>query len=70
MTTEVEAREILLDCLDCGAELILVGAIDLGHKVTCPECGTVMEVVGLDPMEVDWIYDEPEYEDEGDTEDW
>ena len=34
----------------------------------CPECGTRMEVVELDPVQVDWVYDEPEYEYE--KEDW
>jgi hypothetical protein len=30
-----------------------------------------MEIVGLDPIEVDWIYDEPEYEqDEEQETDW
>ena len=69
MTTEIEARESLVDCLDCGAELALIGAIDLGQQVTCPECGTVMEVVGLDPIEVDWVYDEPAYE-QAEEENW
>jgi lysine biosynthesis protein LysW len=62
MTIEAEIQEGLLDCLDCGAELVLTGAVDLGQRVACPECCAVMEVIGLDPIEVDWVYDEPEYE--------
>jgi len=41
---------------------------DKGEIVNCEECGTELEVVGLDPVELDIVeeesYDEDEDEDE------
>ena len=31
---------------------------DLGHFVTCRECGTRLEVIYLDPIELDWADDD------------
>ena len=60
--------KMVAECIECGSEIILTRQAGLGHKVTCSECGTILKVVGLDPVEVDWIYDEPEYEEE--EEEW
>ena len=46
-------------CPECDA--------DKGDVVSCEECGTELEVVGLDPVELDIVeedYDEDEDEDE------
>jgi hypothetical protein len=42
----------------------------MGQQVTCTACDTVLEVVWLDPLELDWVYDDEdeEYFDEGDYE--
>jgi lysine biosynthesis protein LysW len=45
-------------CMECRASISLVGEIKLEQMVTCPECGTEMEVIGPDPVRVDWVYDE------------
>ena len=68
MTESTETTKVFVECLDCGAEITLIGQITVGQQMTCSECGTMLEVIGLDPVEVDWIYDEPEYEEE--EEDW
>ncbi len=68
MTEKPGTNETVVDCLDCGAEITLLGKIRIGQPVTCSECGTTLEVMGLDPVELDWIYDEPEYDDG--EEDW
>ena len=68
MAEEPRTTKITVDCLDCGAEINLVGKIRVGQPVTCSECGTTLEVMALDPIELDWIYDEPEYDDG--EEDW
>jgi len=70
MTERTRTSKTLVECVDCGAEITLTGQVRLGQEVTCPECSTMLEVVGLDPVEVDWIYDEPEYDDEEEEEDW
>lgn len=56
------------ECLDCGYELNLKTP-KLGAKITCPECGSELEVVGLKPLELDWVYDDDDDEDEWDDDD-
>ena len=40
-------------CVECDAELDLSGRPRIGQRVTCPNCGIRLEVVGLHPVEVD-----------------
>ena len=61
-----KTNRILVNCLDCEAEITLTGQVGIGQPLICRKCGTMMEVVELDPVEVDWIYDEPEYVEEED----
>ncbi|MEX2143137.1 MAG: hypothetical protein WD740_00960 [Anaerolineales bacterium] len=49
-------------CPSCGAKLTVKGAPKIGARVTCKSCDTEIEVVWLDPLELDWPMDE--YEDE------
>ena len=53
----------LVECLECGEETSITGELRTGKHVMCLDCGTWMEVISLDPVEVDWIYEEPEDED-------
>jgi hypothetical protein len=34
----------------------------LGLRFVCPHCGTVVEVTGTHPLELDWAYDDDEQE--------
>jgi len=38
----------------------------MGQKVKCRSCDAELEVVWLEPLELDWAYDEDEFEDEYD----
>jgi lysine biosynthesis protein LysW len=49
-------------CPDCDATLRLK-TVRLGQQITCRECGTILEIVELNPVELDWAFDEP-YEEE------
>ena len=40
-------------CPDCDAEVHVDLDADKGDTVTCDECGTELEIVGLDPVELD-----------------
>jgi alpha-aminoadipate carrier protein LysW len=60
-------------CPECDEEVFVDADSEQGDVVTCDECGTDLEVVGLDPIEVD-IYEakedfdddeEFEYDDDG-----
>lgn len=39
-------------CPECGAELELDPATEVGEIVVCPDCGVDLEVTGLSPAEV------------------
>jgi alpha-aminoadipate/glutamate carrier protein LysW len=43
-------------CPECDEEVFVDADSEQGDVVTCDECGTQLEVVGLDPIEVD-IYE-------------
>ena len=55
-------------CPECDADVHVDLDTDKGELVSCEECGTDLEVVGLDPVELDIVeeesYDEDEDEDE------
>jgi len=55
-------------CPECDADVHVDLDTDKGEIVNCEECGTELEVVGLDPVELDIVeeesYDEDEDEDE------
>jgi len=69
MTEKARIRKTVVDCVDCGETIALSGRVEIGQIVKCVECGTAMEVVSLDPVEVDWVDDEPVYADD-DGEAW
>jgi len=56
-------------CPECEAEVQVDEDTDKGDTVECPDCGTLLEVVGLDPIELDVTMEE-EDELEDDDEDW
>lgn len=43
--------------------------VEEGEVINCPECGTELEVVHLNPLEVERIEEEEEEEDEEDGDD-
>lgn len=54
-------------CPECEEDIYLRIAPSLGDLVTCPSCETRLEVVGVNPLELDWPWeDEDEEEDEFD----
>ncbi len=52
-------------CPVCEAELHLSKAEALfGRRITCPECGSLLEVVEEDPLELEEVFDFEEELDE------
>jgi len=52
-------------CPACDEEFMVRGNPALGQRVECPECHARLEVVYRNPLELDFAYDEEEWE-----EDW
>ena len=45
-------------CPECDADVHVDTDTDKGESVSCEECGTELEVVGLDPVELDIVEEE------------
>jgi lysine biosynthesis protein LysW len=54
------------ECPTCGAQVFVGGSPRLGQRFTCAGCKTVLEIVWLDPVELDWPYDDDDDEDDRD----
>ena len=56
-------------CPECDADVHVDTDADKGDMVSCEECGTDLEVVGLDPVELD-VVEEDALDDDEDEEDF
>jgi lysine biosynthesis protein LysW len=52
MSEEPLSERPLTDCPNCGGEIDLTFS-DAGSTITCVVCGSVLNVIGLDPPEVE-----------------
>lgn len=51
-------------CPDCEADVHVDTDTDKGDIVTCDECGIELEIVGLDPVELDIVQDSDDLDEE------
>ena len=51
------------ECPQCGNNVQVGSQPTMGKLVKCKECGSELEIVWLDPVELDWPLDEEEMED-------
>jgi alpha-aminoadipate carrier protein LysW len=59
----------MIVCPECEGDLdIEEDEVDEGEVVSCPECGTDFEVVGVEPLELTRVEEEEEEEDEEEKE--
>lgn len=56
-------------CPDCDADVHVETDADKGDTVSCDECGTELEIVGLDPVELDIVEEDDDDADEEDDDD-
>lgn len=59
-------------CPECTEDVYIDADSEQGDRVECSECGSALEVVGLDPFEVDKAIDDDgdAYDDEMDSYDY
>lgn len=55
----------LARCPHCTARVRIASDSQLGDRLMCPECNTMLEVVALSPAELYWAFDPPD-DDDGD----
>lgn len=46
-------------CPECDASLRFTAMPDLGYRVTCPDCRSMLVVTSSHPIELDWAFVEP-----------
>ena len=53
-------------CLACDEDIRIIRSPRMGTLVTCAECGAELEVVWLDPLELDWPFIDDDWDEEED----
>jgi hypothetical protein len=67
---DIRGRTALAPCPDCG-EMVNVGSRPKeGLRFTCSNCGAFLEIINLQPLELDWAFSELDSDWEPDEEDW
>ena len=51
-------------CPDCDESIRVPGKPQLGQRFVCQSCSAELEVINLEPIELDWAFDEPEDDDD------
>jgi alpha-aminoadipate carrier protein LysW len=63
-------EEVMVLCPECESDLdVEEDELDEGEILSCSECGSDFEVVGVEPLELTKVSDEDEDEEEKDEED-
>ena len=44
-------------CLDCERQIELDHNLQIGQRIKCPHCAVELEIINLEPLELDWIYE-------------
>ena len=67
MSFEKAARATKVACPECDELIEVRSNIKWGERVTCRHCDTELEVISTNPVELDWVFEDAdyEYEDEG-----
>ena len=64
----INKTRIVAKCPDCQSDINLPPKPELWMRITCPECGTQLEIVDEDPWELDYAEDFDEDELDSDFE--
>jgi len=50
---------VTIFCLDCEHEIDLEGRLGVSRRVICPNCKEKFEIITLEPLRIDWVYEGP-----------
>ena len=54
------------ECPSCDHKITITGQPRVGQRLTCPSCRAELEVIWLDPVEVDFPFDDDDDDYDGD----
>lgn len=52
----------MAQCPECESSITLNKGVKLGDYIECPECGTMLEVISLKPVELDYVLGDEDWE--------
>lgn len=59
------------NCISCGAEIFVRQPVKIGSQLKCNNCDAELEIVWLDPLEVDWPFlEDDDYDDDEEEEEY
>ena len=61
---------VMAQCPSCGAQVSIYTKPKMGQKVKCTTCESDLEVVWLEPVELDWALEGFDDEDDDDSIDY
>lgn len=64
------AKGIAVNCPACGARFTLQTAPKVDQVMECPSCEATLVVVGLDPVELEWVFYDDEFDGDDDDMDF
>jgi lysine biosynthesis protein LysW len=54
----------MAQCPECESPIQLSKNVKLGALITCPECDCLLEVISLNPLDLDYAFGDDEWEEE------
>ena len=51
-------------CPECDSMIMLDKGAKLGERIECPECGMLLEVINLTPLELDYALEDEDWDEE------
>lgn len=65
---DIRARTTVAPCPGCGRPVNVGPQPKGGQRLACPNCGDYLEIINVEPLELDWAFDDFESDWEPDEE--
>lgn len=53
------SKPLTARCPECDSRIYFERRPDTGEMISCPECDTLLEVISISPLKLDWASEEP-----------
>jgi lysine biosynthesis protein LysW len=53
------SKPLTARCPECDSRIYFERRPDTGEMISCPECDTLLEVISVAPLRLDWASEEP-----------
>jgi lysine biosynthesis protein LysW len=52
------------ECPTCESNVVFSNRWEIGRRIECPECGEELEVISLRPPELDYVFDDDDWDED------